>query len=41
MDAYTPLPVEGLAEAIGFTHNRIPLLVLIGGLCRRGDRRTS
>ena len=32
MDAYSPLPVEGLAEAIGFTHNRIPLLVLIGGL---------
>jgi Protein of unknown function (DUF3341) len=32
MDAYSPLPVEGLAEAMGFTHNRIPLLVLIGGL---------
>ncbi len=32
MDAYSPLPVEGLAEAIGFTHNRMPLLVLIGGL---------
>ena len=33
MDAYTPFPVEGLAEAIGFTHNRMPLIVLIGGLC--------
>ena len=32
MDAYTPLPVEGLAEAIGFTHNRLPLVVFIGGL---------
>src|SRR6266403_2183994 len=32
MDAYSPLPVEGLAEAMGFTHNRLPLLVLIGGL---------
>lgn len=32
MDAYTPFPVEGLAEAIGFTKNRIPLIVLIGGL---------
>ena len=32
MDAYTPYPVEGLAEAIGFTRNRIPLIVLIGGL---------
>lgn len=32
MDAYSPYPVEGLAEAIGFTKNRIPLLVLIGGI---------
>jgi Protein of unknown function (DUF3341) len=32
MDGYTPMPVEGLAEAMGFTHNRMPLLVLIGGL---------
>lgn len=32
MDAYTPFPVEGLAEAIGFTRNRMPLIVLIGGL---------
>ena len=35
MDAYTPFPVEGLAEAIGFRSNRIPLIVLIGGLARR------
>jgi len=32
MDAYTPFPVEGLAEAIGFTRNRLPLIVLIGGI---------
>jgi Protein of unknown function (DUF3341) len=32
MDAYSPLPVEGLAEAIGFHSNRLPLIVLIGGL---------
>jgi hypothetical protein len=32
MDAYTPLPVEGLAEAIGFTHNRLPWVVLVGGI---------
>ncbi len=32
MDTYTPQPVEGLAEAIGFHHTRFPLLVLIGGV---------
>jgi hypothetical protein len=32
MDAYTPFPVEGLAEAIGFRRTRVPLLVLIGGV---------
>lgn len=32
MDAYSPMPVEGLAEAIGFRHNRLPVLVLAGGL---------
>lgn len=32
MDGYTPFPVEGLAEAIGFRRTRLPLLVLIGGL---------
>jgi hypothetical protein len=32
MEAYTPFPVEGLAEALGFRHNRIAAIVLIGGL---------
>jgi len=32
MDAHTPFPVEGLAEAIGFPHTRLPLLVLMAGL---------
>lgn len=33
MDAYSPFPVEGLAEAIGFRHNRVALVCLVGGLC--------
>jgi Protein of unknown function (DUF3341) len=32
MDAYTPFPVEGLAEAIGSRRTGVPLIVLIGGL---------
>ncbi|HSB78095.1 MAG TPA: DUF3341 domain-containing protein [Candidatus Methylomirabilis sp.] len=32
MDAYTPLPIEGLSEAIGFHRTRVPLIVLLGGL---------
>jgi hypothetical protein len=32
MDAYSPLPVEGLSEAIGFEHTKLPLIVLIGGV---------
>ncbi len=33
MDAYTPMPIEGLAEAIGFRRNWVSTAVLIGGLC--------
>src|SRR5438876_5730874 len=32
IEAYTPFPVEGLAEALGFTRNRVSLLALIGGI---------
>ena len=32
MDAYSPLPIEELHEALGFHHTRLPLIVLIGGI---------
>lgn len=32
VDAYAPYAVEGLAEAIGFEKNRVPLVTLLGGL---------
>ena len=32
IDAYSPFPVEGLAEAIGFRKNRVALVVLIGAI---------
>jgi len=32
IDAYSPFPVEGLAEELGFRKNGVPLVVLIGGL---------
>ncbi len=32
IDAYSPLPIEGLAEAIGFHHDRVPLVTLIGAI---------
>jgi hypothetical protein len=32
LDAYSPFPIEGLAEEIGFRHNFVPLVVLIGGI---------
>ena len=32
VDAYTPFPVEGLSEALGFRRSNVPLITLIGGL---------
>ena len=32
VDAYAPYSVEGLADALGFHHNRVPLLALLGGI---------
>ena len=32
IDAYSPFPIEGLAEEIGFQRDEVPLVVLIGGL---------
>lgn len=32
VNAYTPFPVEGLAEALGFRRSSVPLITLIGGL---------
>jgi hypothetical protein len=32
IDAYSPFPIEALSEAVGFHHNLVPLVVLIGGI---------
>ena len=32
MDAYTPFPIHGLSDAMGFRPTKLPLLVLAGGL---------
>jgi hypothetical protein len=32
MDAYSPYAVKGVAEALGFTKTRVPLITLIGGI---------
>jgi len=33
IDAYSPFPVEELADAIGFHKNSVPLVTLIGAIC--------
>ena len=32
VEAYTPFPVEGLSEAVGFRWTAVPLITLIGGV---------
>jgi hypothetical protein len=32
MEAYSPMPIDGLAEAVGFKRNWVSLVVLVGGL---------
>jgi hypothetical protein len=32
MDAYSPFPIHGLHEAVGFHGSKLPLVVLIGGV---------
>jgi hypothetical protein len=32
MDAYTPFPVHGLSEAVGFRKTKLPIIVLCGGI---------
>ena len=32
VDAYTPYPIDGLAELLGFHRNAVPLWALLGGL---------
>jgi hypothetical protein len=32
LDAYSPFPVEELVHALGHSHSRLPLLVLLGGI---------
>jgi hypothetical protein len=33
MDAYSPFPIEELHDALGSKHTKLPLIVLIGGVC--------
>lgn len=32
VEAYSPFPLEGVAESLGFTRTRLPWIVLLGGL---------
>src|SRR5256885_17004589 len=32
VEAYSPFPIEEVNEALGLHHNRLPLLVLCGGI---------
>ncbi len=32
MDAYSPFPIDGLAEALGHEYSAVPLITLVGGM---------
>ena len=32
VEAYSPFPIEEVNEALGLHHNRLPMLVLMGGI---------
>lgn len=32
-DAFTPFPIEELSDAMHLHHNKLPLIVLLGGIC--------
>src|ERR1041384_6118053 len=32
LDAYSPFPIEELSDALHLHHNKLPLIVLIGGI---------
>ncbi|MGH9712443.1 MAG: DUF3341 domain-containing protein [Candidatus Acidiferrales bacterium] len=32
IDAFTPLPIDGLSEAVGYEHTILPAVVFVGGL---------
>jgi len=36
LDAYSPFPIEELSDALHLHHNKLPLIVLIGGLLGGG-----
>ena len=36
VDAFSPMPIEGLAEAVGFHSTRLPLVVLFAGMFGAG-----
>src|SRR5687767_7807426 len=33
IDAYSPIPIEELNDALALTRTRLPLFVLLGGIC--------
>jgi hypothetical protein len=36
LDAFSPFPIEGLADAIGFSERRVPVAAMLGGVAGAG-----